>query len=170
MDAMECILTRRSVRQYTNEKIDEETVRQLLEAAMSAPTACNQQPWEFVVVDDPALLAKAKDVNAHAAMAARAPLAVLVCADTTRELKCPGFWIQDCSAAIENLLLAATALELGACWLGVHPREDRVEGYRDLFGLPEHIVPVALLVIGHPAQEQHRLDRYDAARVHRNAW
>ncbi|MGE4554168.1 MAG: nitroreductase family protein [Desulfovibrionaceae bacterium] len=170
MDAMECILTRRSVRQYTPEKIDDDTVRQLLEAAMSAPTACNQQPWEFVVVDDPAVLAKVKDVNVHAAMAAHAPLAVLVCADPAREPKCPGFWIQDCAAAMENLLLAARALGLGGVWTASYPVEARVAGYRELFGLPGRIVPVALAVIGHPAQDQHRLARYDAARIHRNAW
>jgi nitroreductase len=169
MDAMEAILTRRSVRQYTSEPVSEQTIQALLQAAMSAPSAGNQQPWQFIVIDARQMLDAIPGVHPFARMLQQAPLAILVCGDLTRE-RGPGFWVQDCSAATQNLLLAARAQGLGAVWLGVYPREERIAGLRELLGLPEHVVPLALVSIGHPASEQRVVDRYDEGRVHRNRW
>lgn len=170
MDALECIHTRRSVRKYTNEPVSPEQVRELLAAAMTAPSACRQFPWHFVVVTDRAKLEAVHSFSPHAAMAAKAPVAVLVCAEPALETRCPGYWLQDCVAAVQNLLLAARALGLGAVWTGVHPREDRMDGFRALLGIPEEIVPVAFLVMGHPDEPQERADRFLPDRVHENEW
>ncbi|MGC9357393.1 MAG: nitroreductase family protein [Anaerolineae bacterium] len=170
MEALEAILTRRSIRRYTAEPISEETVRKLLEAACSAPSANNQQPWAFVVIDDRELLDTIPDqVHPYSKMLKEAPLAILVCGVSGRE-RHPGYWEQDCAAATENLLLAAHGLGLGAVWLGVHPREQRVEGMRRLLGIPDDVVPFSLISIGHPAEEKPPSDRYDAHRVHHNRW
>lgn len=169
MDAIQAILTRRSVRQYTDEPVSAQMVKTLLKAAMSAPSANNQQPWAFVVIDDRQILDQIPNIHPYSKMLRQAPLAILVCGDLGRE-KHPGYWEQDCSAATQNLLLAARALGLGAVWLGVHPREERVAGLRKLLGIPERIVPLALISIGHTAAEQRPAERYDEGRIHQNGW
>lgn len=169
MDAMENILSRRSIRRYTAEPVSEETIKQLLEAAMSAPSANNRQPWQFVVIDDRELLDAITEVHRYAQMLKEAPLAILVCGDLQRA-KHQDYWVLDCSAATENLLLAAHALGLGAVWLGVYPNEKRVEGVRRLVCLPEQLEPFSLISIGHPAEQKPPSARYDAERVHRNQW
>ena len=136
---------------------------------MMAPSAGNAQPWQFVVITDRAALAAVKTFNPYAGMAARAPLAILVCGDLERE-KHPGYWVQDCAAATQNLLLASHARGLGAVWTGIYPMADRVEGFRRYFGLPERVIPLALVVVGWPAQSLKSDDRYQADRVHRERW
>lgn len=165
MDALEAILTRHSVRSFSTEPVTEETVEALLRAAMAAPSARNQQPWEFVVVRDKGLLAKVAAAQPHGKMTAGAQMAVLVCADMDR-VKSEGFWVQDCAAATQNLLLAGHALGLGAVWVGTYPREERMAGMTELFQLPDHIVPFALVPVGHPAEGSAEVDRFDAGRVH----
>ena len=169
MDAMEAVLTRRSVRTYTDAPVPEDITKSLLEAAMSAPSAGNQQPWQFVVIDDREMLHAITGVHPYANMLKLAPLAIVVCGDLARE-KHKGFWVQDCSAATQNLLVAARARGLGAVWLGVYPLEDRVTGIRDLIGLPESIIPLAVVSIGYPAMAQGPVDRYEEERIHRNRW
>jgi nitroreductase len=169
MEALEAILSRRSIRRYTAGAISEKTVTELLAAAMSAPSAGNQQPWQFVVVRDRQLIDQIPDIHPYATMLREAALAILVCGDLDLE-KHAGYWVQDCSAATQNLLLAAHASGLGAVWCGVHPREDRVVGLRKLLGLPEHIVPMALISIGQPAESKPPSHRYDPARVHYDGW
>lgn len=169
MDAIEAILTRRSIRRFLNEPVSDEITETLLRAAMAAPSAGNQQPWQFVVIRDRAILDAISTAHPHAKMTAEAPLAIVVCGDTTLA-KHEGFWVQDCAAAVQNLLLAAHASGLGAVWCGVHPNAEREEGLRQFLSLPEHIVPLALLVIGHPNEEKPPSERYDAARVHRDRW
>ncbi len=169
MDVLTAIHTRRSVRAFTPEVVSEKDRAALLEAAMSAPSAGNAQPWTFVVVDGPELLRRVPELNPYAGMAPQAPLAVLVSGDLSRE-KFPGYWVQDCSAAIQNMLLAAVGLGLGAVWTGIYPLEDRVTGFRALFGLPETMVPLGLIVIGHPKTEQTPKNRFDAAKVRHNRW
>ena len=124
MDTLLAIRTRRSIRAYQDKPVPEELTQKLLAAAMQAPSARNQQPWQFIVIDDRALLAKIPGVMPNAAMAAEAPLAILVCAELALE-KSQGYWVLDCAAAVENMLLAAHALGLGAVWCGVYPREPR---------------------------------------------
>ncbi len=169
MEALEAILTRRSVRKFTAQPVPEALVETLLRAAMSAPSAGNQQPWHFIVVDDRAILDRIPTFSPYAGMCREAPLGILVCGDTTLE-KHPGYWIQDCSAATQNLLLAAHALGLGAVWTGIHPREERIRGFRECFGLPDPIMPLAFIVIGYPAEQPQPRDRFRPERIHRNRW
>jgi nitroreductase len=169
MEALDAIHTRRSIRRYLDKPISEELIQKLLMAAIQAPSARNQQPWQFVVIDDRAVLAKIPPFMPNAAMAAEAPLAILVCGDVALE-KSEGYWVVDCAAATENLLLAAHALKLGACWCGVYPRESRMEGLRQLIGLPQNVIAHSLVVIGQPAEQIRAENRYRAERVHRNRW
>ena len=167
MDIFTALHTRRSVRKYTDEPVSKADVRRLLDAAMIAPSAGNAQPWQFIVVDDPELLHKVPDINPYAAMAPKSPVSIVVCGDTAAE-KYPGFWVQDCSAAVQNLLLAATGMGLGTVWTGIYPLEERVRGYRDLLGLPEHVVPLALVVVGRHEGTPEEKSRFDVAKVHHN--
>lgn len=166
---MKVILTRRSIRRYTSKPVAEEIIKELLNAAMSAPSAGNQQPWEFIVITDRKLLDEIPHVHPHAQMCRQAPVAILVCGDLQRETH-GGFWVQDCSAATENLLIAANAKGLGAVWVGVYPREERVQAMRNLIKVPEHIIPFALIPIGHPAEKKPPAERFDQARIHTNKW
>lgn len=163
------VLTRRSIRRYTTEPVTDEHVERLLRAAMAAPSAGDQRPWQFVVVRDGALLAAVTKVHPFAKMLLEAPLAIVVCGDTRLE-KWPQFWEQDCAAATENLLVEAETLGLGAVWLGVHPLVERVEGLRRLLAAPDHVVPFAVVPVGHPAQRKPPAERFDPARVHHERW
>ena len=169
MDIFTAIHSRRSIRKFTEPPVDADTVKRLLAAAMAAPSAGNAQPWRFVVVDDRAMLDKVPSYSQYAGMAAQAPLGILVCADLSAE-KYPGYWVQDCSAAIQNLLLAVQGLGLGAVWTGIYPMEDRVAAFRREFSLPEQVMPLGFIVIGHPAQELKPQDRYDESKIHHNGW
>jgi len=169
MDAIEAIMTRRSIRAFTRQPVTEETVETLLRAAMAAPSAGNQQPWHFVVIRDREILARIPDINPHATMAAEASVAILICADENLE-KFKGYWMLDCSAAMQNLLLAAHALGLGAVWTGIYPVLERVEGFRKLFGLPQSVSPLGLAPIGYPAEDKPAVDRYAVSRIHLDSW
>ena len=145
MDVLEAIHTRRSIRTYQDQPVPESLVQKLLAATMQAPSACNQQPWQFVVIDDRAILTKIPTFMPNAAMVANAPLAILVCGDLHLHVeKSEGYWVVDCAAAVENMLLAAHALGLGAVWCGVYPREPRMEGLRQLVGLPKNVIAHSL--------------------------
>jgi nitroreductase len=169
MEAYEAILTRCSIRAYTDQAVSDELIHKLLVAAMSAPSAGNGQPWHFVVVTERRLLDALADLLPFGKMLKQAPLGIAVCGDAKGSPH-EGYWVQDCSAATENLLLAAHALELGAVWLGVHPREDRVAGVRDILGIPDAVTPLCVISVGHPAEPGGPADRYRAARVHRDRW
>ncbi len=169
MDAYEAILSRRSIRKYRNEPIGEESLRKVLEAAMQAPSAVDKQPWHFVVLTDRNILDAIPDINPNAAMIREAPAAVLVCGDPAIAHS-EGYLPLDCSAATQNILLAAHALGIGSVWCGIYPREDRMKGLRDLLGIPESIAPFALIVLGYPAQVRERPDRYREDRIHRDRW
>lgn len=155
MEALEAIMTRRSVRKYTDEPISEAEIRQILEAGMAAPSATNARDWAFVVVTDRETLDKMADVNGRPAqMLKTAPLAILVCGDLNRAFaKAKEYWIIDCAIAAENMSLCAHALGLGCVWLGTWPQSDRVQGQAELFGLPEHLVPHSILAFGHPLEQ-----------------
>ena len=163
------VLERRSVRRYTAQDVEEKDVKKLLEAGMAAPSAGNEQPWHFVVVRDRGLLRDIMEVHPYAHMLGQSPVAILVCCDPSLE-KYPGFWVQDCSAAVQNMLVMAVQLGLGAVWLGIYPIEERVKGLRRVLGLPEDIVPFALVPFGHPGEKRKVQDRYDPGRVHRDGW
>ena len=169
METLEAIHTRRSVREYLDKAVPAELVEEIIGAAMMAPSAGNSRPWQFVVLDDPAVLREVPRIHPHGGMAADAPLAVMVCGDLEQE-KYPGNWIADCSAATQNLLLAAHARGLGGVWTGLYPEEDRIRGFCQLLGLPEHVVPLALIPLGYPASATGRQDRFEPAKIHRNGW
>lgn len=169
MQAMEALLTRRAVREFTSEPVTDEQLHAILNAAMHAPSACNQQPWHFVVVDSRERLNAIAGVHPYAQMLLQAPLAVVVCADVTLET-CHGHWVSDCSAAMENLLLAAHAVGLGSVWVAIHPSEQRIADIRSLLGLPSFVAPLCLAAVGHPAGPLPKVDRFNPERIHRNAW
>jgi nitroreductase len=168
MEAMEAILSRRSIRRYTAGKVSDELIKDLLAAAMSAPSTGNGQPWHFVIIDNPGIFEEVQKFHHYASMLKKTPLAILVCVDLNVNQE--GFIVQDGSAATENLLLAAHAKGLGAVWLGIYPLEERIAGMRKLLGLPDRILPLALISIGHPAEAHPRKDRYKPDRIHKNRW
>lgn len=166
---LDAIRNRRSIRKYTAEPVTEEQLNGLLEAAMFAPSAGNQRPWHFVVIRNRETLTALTTVHPHAKMLLEAPAAILVCGDPQLEMH-PGYFIQDCSAAVENILIEAASRGLGTCWLGVHPREDRVEGIRKLLGVPDGVLPFALIAVGHPGESKNTPVRFDAGRIHQEKW
>jgi len=161
------IFARRSIRKYTSEGISEKNLITLLKAAMAAPSASNRTPWHFIIITDHGTLDELATVHPYGSMLSEAPLGITVCGDTRIS---PQYWVQDCSAATENLLLAATALGLGAVWLGVHPRESRVDAIKKILRIPEHIIPLNMISIGHPGEEKDPRTQYNESRVHHEYW
>lgn len=165
------IFHRRSVRRFTSTAVPDELVRDLLEAAMAAPSARASDPWRFIVLRDAVVRQAIAAKLSNGSMLAQAPLGFVVCGELAAA--CDGqlsYLIQDCSAAVENLLLAADAVGLGACWLGVHPREDRIAHIRTLLALPEGILPIAALAVGWPSELPPARTRFDQAKVHVDRW
>ena len=169
MDALTTIFTRRSIRKFTAAPVSDADIETLLKAAMSAPSACNAQAWRFIVVRS----AEGRDAiarcNPYAQMAKTSPVSIIVCADLQAEKK-PGYWPQDCAAAIENLMLAARALELGTVWTGIYPVEERVKGVQEAFGLPVHVMPLGTVLIGHPDESFREENRYDTEKIFHERW
>ena len=166
---MQEIFERRSIRKYKPKPVERETLLDLLKAAMAAPTAGNQQEWEFVIIDNRDILQAITTVHPYAQMLAQAPAAIVVCADLNKELH-KGYWTQDCAAATQNILLQAQHLGLGTCWLGVYPRDERVQGIKKLLGLPAHIMPLSVIAIGYPAEKKQPSERFDKKKIHINKW
>jgi len=169
--SLQFIFSRRSVRRYQERDIPEEFLTDLLEAAMAAPSAVAKDPWHFIVTRKKETMGRIADFLPHGQMLRHAAAAVVVCGDIEQAHDGQeSYMLQDCSAAVENILLAATALGLGSCWLGVHPRPDRMEGIRSLFGLPKNIVPVAGISLGWPERQPEPRTRYAGESVHREEW
>lgn len=167
---MEAIFTRRSIRSFTNEPVSDEQITKLLKAAMTAPSAGNEQPWDFIVVRERTALEEITQIHQYSQMLKEAPVAVVVCADPGRSKYPFDYWIQDCAAATQNILLAATTTGLGTCWLGIYPQPERVEALRRIFSVPDSIVPFAVVAIGYPAKPPRMSERYDEKRVHIEKW
>ena len=168
MDALDAILTRRSIRRYTTEPISDEVLETLLKAAMAAPTAASQ-PWHFVVIRDRSSMEAITNFHPHAEMLKQAQVAIAVCGDPLQG-HLTGRWPLDCSAATENILIAANALGLGACWVGMYPVEERIEGLRGLLGLPGHVIPLSMVALGYPAEQKDPSNRFKRDRIHRERW
>lgn len=166
MELREVLLKRRSVRKFTDEPVTDDMIDAILHAAMSGPSACNKRPWEFYVAKSAGALERLRGVSPAARM--NAALAIVVCGNLEKAL--PGdmqtFWIQDASAAVENILLRVTDLGLGACWCGVHPMERAIAKVREALDLPKHISPLGLIWIGHPADTPEPRDQYEESCVH----
>jgi nitroreductase len=160
------IFSRRSIRRYTGEPVAEADIQSLLEAGMAAPSGANRRPWHFIVVTDRATLTALADAHPYGGMIADAALGIAVCGDMGKS----DWWVQDCSAATENILLAAAGLGLGAVWLSSHGRPERERAIREILGIPETIGVLSLLSIGHPAVEKPARTQFDPGRVHRDRW
>lgn len=169
MNTLDCIRTRRSIRKYTGQPIDDDQLKTVLTAAFQAPTANNLRPWEFIIVRSPNALQHITSIHPYAKMLPEAGCGILVCGDKNINAKV-GYLTEDCSAAIQNILLAAHDIGLGTVWLGIHPREERIDGFRKLFQLPEHIVPIGMVAIGHSAESKEAPDRYDPSKIHMEVW
>lgn len=171
--AIDNIMTRTSVRQYQpGRTISADTIETLLRAAMSAPSAVNKQPWEFVVIDNRADIDTLAAILPYAKMLNQAPAAIVTCGNMERALEgdARGYWIQDVSAATENLLLAAHAMGLGAVWTGVYPDSTRVADVRRTLKLPANVIPLAVVPLGYPAAPQSPKEKWDTTKVHHNVW
>ncbi len=170
-DRLGFIFGRRSIRVYSAGAVNEEAIQKLLEAAMAAPSAAAKDPWRFVVVRRRQTLLEIADALPNGQMIGSAALGIAVCGDLQaahdQQLS---YLLQDCSAAVENLLLCAHILGLGACWLGVHPREQRMSALRQILSLPRSVIPVACIAIGHPAEAKEPRTRFNRDYVHFEKW
>ena len=159
--SLELLFKRRSIRKYQERTVSKEDTEQILRAAMAAPSASNKQPWQYVVIESRETLNKLVGLHPYAKMLNEATLCIAVCGE--RENK---YWVQDCSAATQNILLAAAGLGLGSVWLGVHPNAEREQQVAELLKIPPVYAPLCLIAIGHPAEEKPPADRYDPEKVH----
>jgi nitroreductase len=166
---METIYKRRSIRKYTGEPVSEEALLKFIKAGMNAPSAGNEQPWYFVIINERETLNAIADVHPYAKMLYQAPAAILVCGNPSLE-KHEGYWVQDCSAATQNILLEIEDQEYGGVWIGVYPREERINSLRDLLEVPENIIPFSLIGLGHPAEFKDPNDKFPEERIRWNRW
>lgn len=170
MELYEGLISRRSIRRYTAEKISGETIIKLIRAGMYAPSARNRRPWHFIVIDDRNILNKIMDFHPYSSMLTEASHAIAICGDEKLE-NGPGYYKLDCSAATQNILLAAHSMGLGAVWLGIEPRIERVEGLSSILGLPDHIHPLSVISIGIPAETPKEIpDRFEPEKIRKNRW
>ncbi|MBD5607541.1 MAG: nitroreductase family protein [Desulfovibrio sp.] len=165
------ILTRRSVRSFSIEPVSEEAIETMLQCAMAAPSAANEQPWDFVVIRDAETMEKIASINKYARFAAMAPLGILVCMNNEK-VKIGGMSVLDMGMASENLMLAAHALGLGSVFTGIFPMEDRIKAFRELFDLPAAVVPMGLIIVGHPTDPSSKTapERFKRENIHLEKW
>lgn len=168
-NTIDTIYDRRSIRKYTEKPVNPDLVDEVLRAGMFAPSGCNKQPWHFVVFNEKELINEVKTMHPYASPLATAPVCIMVCGDTAKEMS-KGFYQVDCSAAIENMLLAAKALGLDTCWMGIYPWEETMAAFTKRFKLPENIKPFALVSLGYGDEKKERPRRYDSSRIHYNKW
>lgn len=169
MNILEAIDSRRSVRKFTGEIISEQDLKAILKAGFQAPSAHNREPREYVVVKDTEIIGKIVQFHEYAQMLPKAGCGIIICGDKTKQ-DVLGFLISDCSASIQNMLLAAHGLGLGAVWCGIYPREHLMKGTTDVLNLPEHIIPVGMVVVGVKNEVTKTVDRYDENKVHYDRW
>jgi nitroreductase len=169
MEFVDVVKTRRSIRNYTDQPVPKEMIETIIRAAMAAPSAGNQQPWHFIILTERAKLDAIPAFHPYSKMVEKAPVAILICGDPDGR-KWPAYWPQDCSAATQNLLLAARDLGLGTVWAGVYPDEGRMAGFRQLLAIPENIYPFSLIPVGWPAGDFQEMRRFHPQRIHLDAW
>jgi len=163
---LDTIFKRRSIRVFERKALEKDLLTKLLQAAMAAPSASNSRPWEFVVITDEQILAQLRARIKYGKL--NAPAVVVVCANLAiaQNESAYRFWVQDCSAATENGLIAAAGLGLGACWVGAYPKEDEMKTLREILDIPEHVFPLSMIYVGYPAEEKSPRTQYDESRVH----
>ncbi|MDY0266539.1 MAG: nitroreductase family protein [Methanimicrococcus sp.] len=169
MDLNEALYTRRSVRKYQDKTVPIERIEEAVKAAMFAPSARNQQPWEFIIINKKELLNEIPTFSPHAAMVKNASAGVLICFNKDYETA-EGFFPQDLGAATQNLLLSLHASGIGAVWTGVYPREERMGGFIKMFELPKNIIPYSFIIIGYPENKPEAVDRFKKERIHYNEY
>lgn len=171
MNLEEGLLTRRSVRRYVKDKkVNAQDLTEVLQAAMYAPSAMNRQPWEFVIVDDEEKINSLMQIHSYCSFLKDAGTAIIVCGNLNEQMA-DNYWMGDCAAATENILLAAHAKGLGTCWCGIYPTEQRMKEIAALLKLPPFVRPFSLVVIGYPETEAKQpQDRFKPAKIHHNQW
>ena len=170
MELFEGLISRRSIRKYTGERIDEAKIKAIIKAGMYAPSARNKRPWHFIVIDDREVMKKIMKVHPYSSMLAEASHAIVVCGDDKIE-NGPGYYKLDCSAATQNILLAAHSMDLGAVWLGVEPREERIKVVSSILGLPKHVHPLSIVSVGVPVKIPKDIpERFEPEKIRRNHW
>jgi nitroreductase len=169
-EIIDILLSRRSIRKFTDEPVDHETMVMLLKAAMAAPTACNSQPWEFIVVTELEILDHLREKFLFARY--NAPAAIVVCGNVSiaHNTAAREHWVQDCSAATENILIAAAGMGLGAVWIGVYPYPSKIKPMSEELGIPATVVPLSMVMVGHPAETREPRTHYDERRVYWQAY
>lgn len=165
------IINRKSVRKFTDEKVTKSDLSKIIKAGMSAPSALNLQPWEFIVFDNPDTIDWMVNLHDYSKMFKTATAGIIVCGDMEKTIDgFEDFWIQDCSAATENILLAIESLNLGGVWLGIYPIEERYQKIIDYFKLPKNIIPFAVIALGHPLIDEKPKNKWDEKKLHWNKW
>jgi len=165
MSNIDLLFQRRSIRKYSNEPVSANDTEQIIRAAMAAPSASNKQPWHFITITERATLTKLAELHQYAKMLNEATLCIAVCGEKANK-----YAVQDCSAATQNILLAATGLGLGSVWLGVHPNAEREPQVAQLLEIPDSHFPLCLIAIGHPTEQKPPVDRYDPTKIHNETW
>jgi len=168
METIQAIMTRRSIRSWTEEPVTEVERKTILEAAMNAPSAADARPWHFVTIDDPSIISRFTEMGGTE-MLAESTFMVMICGDDSKEIY-PGFWPQDCSCAAQNMQLAAHDIGIGCVWVAIYPLEERVNLCRKVLDIPQSITPFALLAMGVPNEVLPPEERFDESRIHRNGW
>jgi nitroreductase len=165
-NVLDLIFKRRSVRIFSKQTVDKETLTKLLQAGMAAPSGSNSLPWEFIAITDPETMEALRKSIKYGKY--NAPAAIVVCAnlELAQNESALRFWQQDCSAATENILIAAAGMDLGTVWIGSYPKEDVMESERQILGIPDHVTPLSLIYVGYPAEEPLARTQYDPERVH----
>ncbi len=172
-ECLKMVYTRRSVRSYSEREVEEEKIEKILKAALQSPSAGNEQPWHFIVVKERERLKKLAEIHPYGKMLEKASVAIAVCADLKLSRYPVPMWIQDCSAATQNILIAARMLGIGSCWLGVYPREERMKPLAEFFGVPDDVIVFSLVALGYPASSNafyEAEDRDKPERIHRESW
>lgn len=171
-DTLRTIFKRKSVRSYKDDAVSEKQLMTLIRAGMAAPTAVDRRPWDFILITDKAVLKKMAEALPYAKMAEHAAAAIVVTGDLNRQFggKDASIWALDCSAASENILLAAESMGLGAVWTGVFPDKDRIQAVRKALGIPEDVVPLNFIPIGVPAGNEKPKDKFNPEQIHMNKW
>jgi nitroreductase len=162
METLDCILSRKSVRKYSEQPVTDEQIDTLLRAAMAAPTGKNVRPWEFVVVRNREVLDAMAEALPYAKMLTQANVAIVVCGDAEKS----AYWYVDCSAATQNILLAAENMGLGAVWTATYPYEDRMDVCKKALNLPDNILSLCVIPVGYPAKPFQPMDKYDTTKIH----
>lgn len=162
---MKEIFTRKSERVYLDKEIDDKDIKEILKAAMQAPSAGNQKPWEFVVVKSKETMKKIDEFHPYAQALKTANALIVVCGNLSKE-RFKGYWVQDCSASIENILLEAKSKNIGSVWIGIYPEKPRVDFIKELLGLPEDVIPLSIVAIGYPEKETEAVSRFNESLIH----